>query len=200
MRLFEKIPDKLGHWLRSENAEFEICDIDLIAPLTYGTLPQKLMNGTRESILMALRYKQEFPKAVIAFSNPSQVGFADSDKIEYELKQKLLQGAPHVCARSCVNSVTEADSVCEAISFTPKRILVICGETHSLRVRLIWQKIFPKSLILIRTIPFAFEYQPDHPFWVERYAWRWLAVDIAAYVVTRVHGVDRMRSVVHTAG
>jgi hypothetical protein len=173
-------------------------NIDLIVPLSYATLPDRLTNGSRESLLKALHYKKMFPNAVFILSNPAHSGFTECDLREYELKKKLLADTPHMCAYASTNSIMEAEAIKTATQFAPKRILVICGEAHSRGTRLIWQKVFPDATILIRCIPYSYEHQGDHPFMIERYAWAWFLASIARHVLLLALGL-RIRNMQHRA-
>ena len=182
---------------KDEDDESSVHGIDLITPLSYTTLPSRLTNGTRESLLKALQYKKQFPGAVLAFSNPNHSGFRGCDARECELKKQLIGTVPNVRAGTCSNSIQEAEAVKAAIPFAPKAILVICGQAHSRSARIIWDTVFPDATVIIRCIPYACEYQADHPFGIERYAWPWFFASLARHALLHVLGIERMRSMKH---
>ena len=180
----------------------KIRDIDLIVPLSYSTLPHQLTAGTQIAAELAAFYqKDRFPGAPIAFTNAIHSEFPECDARERELKKKLLGSAwlvPDI--PSAHNSISEAEVIRASLesSLRPgSRILVICGEMHSRRVRYIWEKVFPEMKIIIRTFMVDFEYQKDHPALVERYRWVWIAGSIVGEWATRILGIERMRGARH---
>lgn len=189
--------DFLVSLLKSENDEVSVHNIDLIVPLSYASLPDRLTNGTRESFVEALRYKKRFPNAVFAFINVGTSGFAKSEDREYELKRWCLAELPHVCAGVANSSIEEAEAIRVAIP-AAWRILIICGEAHSAGARWIWEKIFPDATVIIRCMPYTCEYQEDHPFPIERYPWRWFFASLGRIVMLRLIGLQ-VRHIKHRA-
>ncbi len=189
---------------KDEDNELSVHDIDLIVPLSYATLASRLTNGSRRSLLKALQYKKRFPQATLVFSNPNHSGFDECDVREYELKKQLLDGVSHICAKTCSNSIQEAEAVRAAVQqISPRRILVICGEVHSRSARIIWREIFPEATILIRCVPYACEYQEDHPFWIERQAMRWFFASLVRQVLLSLPfrmGIEMLRNRHHRTG
>jgi hypothetical protein len=188
----------LVRWYKDEDSTDSVSGADLIVPLSYTTLRDRLTNGTHQGIMRAFVYARQLPQATLAFSNASHA-FPGSERVEYFAKKLYLLGIPHICAASCINSVQEAENIKAALPFSPKKILIVCGEVHSRSARIIWRQVFPDAEIRISCMPFAYEYQRDFPFFVERYAWIWFAASLAREVLLRTLGPERMRALKHNA-
>lgn len=174
-------------WWRVENQPIAP---DVLVPLSYTTLKNQLTRGSRESLLLAKHYANVFPQAKLVISNSAHTGFPKCTEVEYAFKKALLDGTPHTLAGAQVNSITEAEAIKAALGVEPKEILVVCGEIHARSVRWIWRRVFPNTRITIRCIPYWAEYQTDHPFFIERYAWPWFFAGIARYLLLLIVGMQ----------
>lgn len=173
--------------------------VDCIVPLSYTTLPHALTQGTQQSVLLAAHYARIFPSATVVVSDSAHTGFPHCADVEYAFKKELLDGIPHIRAGAQKNSITEAELVKAALGYEPKRILITCGAIHARSVRWIWRRTFPHAVILIRCMPYQAEYQRDHPFFIERYAWPWFFAGIARYLLLLIFGL-KLRNLHHRAG
>lgn len=182
---------------KDEDAEVDA--VDCIVPLSYTTLPHTLTRGTKESVLLAAHYAHLFPDATVVASDSAHTGFPHCTDVEYRFKKELFGSIPHIRAGAQTNSITEAEAIHAALGYEPKHILVICGEIHARSVRWIWRRIFPNTTISIRCMPYQAEYQKDHPFFIERYAWPWFFAGIARYFLLLIFGL-KLRHLQHHAG
>ncbi|MEK7499930.1 MAG: ElyC/SanA/YdcF family protein, partial [Patescibacteria group bacterium] len=167
---------------------------DVIVALTYGTLHKELAIATRNVLNETIDLWRIHPTAYIVFTNAMHC-FSDSAIKESNMKWFHLgfEAVPDEnileAEQFARNSIEEAQNIKHSLTdagLDPKRILVISGEIHSRRARLIWKRLFPKSEVRVYCIHYRHECQADHPLKISRSYWQQLLVSIAHYTVLRL--------------
>lgn len=151
--------------------------VNLIIPVSYGTTPRGLVVGTKRILGGAMYWGEVFKKAPIVFSCCEYL-FPGAAQVESGYKTDISKNypSPVIPSGTMNNSIQEAWVIKEKIkdnTLPHKVILVITGEIHSRSARFIWKKTFPQSVVIIRCIPWNFEFQANHPAILQRSAWRW---------------------------
>lgn len=184
------------HWfidrLKIDNTHRGITP-DIIVPSSYGTLPDRLTEGTREALLIAIHYCATSPRSVLAFGDVVHC-FPGSEAVENKLRLEIIRSSgvknKVVDAGPISSTVTEAAAVKDALGFAPKSILVIAGEIHSRSVDFIWRKTFPGAVVSVSCIPYECEVQSDHPLALERRLGTYILVSALREALCRVFGLD----------
>ena len=190
-------------------------DVDVIVPLSYAITTNKddriprLASGTIMSLRLAISLKKRFPEATLAFCNSSHSGLAGQGALESRLKTEILKslGLRYTEVYG-TNSIEEAEEICNLIeqgkirTEERPRILVVCGEGHARRARLVWKHVFRRAFqdteILFTCFPFKYEVDDDHAMPKQRNVWKWLFWTVAAYGAFRLFGVERFRKSSHS--
>jgi len=193
------------YW-KTENTKEEIrsADVELIVPISFTTLRNKLTFGTLVNVTTAVMYKVRFfPDARIAFSSCSYP-FNGAEHVEDELRTDICQnaGIKPIIAEPMVNTVDEAMNIREALNskgINPKCILIVTGELHSPSARYIWKKLFPDAKILISCIPHHMEIQPNHLVLDQRTMLKWVVSNIKREIALRLLPLSFVRKIQHKA-
>ena len=172
-----------------------VAEPDVITPLCYGCLEDRLADSTETILRRAAEYARRFPSAKIAFSNATHC-FLGCERRCSELKAAVLEDeglSPDriLEAEPMANSLQEAEAIrrrLEAASIHPERILVVTGQIHSRRARLVWKRAYPSSTIMLKTVEYLNECQPDHPVLLQRSYWKLFTMNVVHHAVLQVRG------------
>ncbi len=176
--------------------------VDVIVPISYTTLRDRLTDGTKANIERAIEYRINWhPNASIAFSSCSYP-FKGAEQVEDKLRAGMCrkEGIEPIIAEPMVNTVDEAMNIRDALNtqgIHPKCILIVTGELHSRSARYIWKKIFPEAQILITCIPHELEIQPDHIVLDQRVMWKWVLSNIKREIALRIIPLSWLRKIKH---
>lgn len=173
---------------------------DVILALSYAVKRDRLTTGTQKVLEQAIDYWKQFHGGIIAFANCSHC-YPGSERTEERLKYEILDQAgvsrfSVISSGPIVNTVTEAEVISRALKergLSPKRFLVVSGAAHSRSAEFIWEsmieKYFPGAELIVRAIPFGYEYQKDHPLLMQRGPLRWIVANIVRQIFLRVLGL-----------
>lgn len=176
----------------------------MIVTFSYGVLPDRLADATKEGLLEALQYANRFPRAVVAFATCTHC-FTGSEYVELGEKKKIIHEQSFPWSRVVVgapvqNTVTELRAIKTALTkrgVEPKEILLVVEAFHSRSARYITEKIFPGveiSLVYSNTTGC----QPDHPFSIQRHQWKYILVNVLRQIALRILGIEWMSTIVHS--
>ena len=177
----------------SEDAS--VTDPDVIAALCYGCLNDRLADSTETILRRAAEYARHFPQSRLTFSNATHC-FPGCESRCSELKAAVLQEegiAPDrvLEAEPMANSLQEAEAIrrrLDQASVQPRRILVVTGQIHSRRARLVWRRTYPSSTVMLKTVEYLNECQPDHPVLLQRSYWKLFTMNVVHHAVLQVPG------------
>ena len=206
---FPNLLDKLVRaWMQQDRTNvIAQKSVDLIVPVSYGTLPRQLALATFHNLQTAIWMKQKwFPEASIALSNCAYV-FPGAAEKEKELRGKVLRtrgilDKEVIWADEMNNTIQETQRIKEAIlgrGLKPRCILVITCAMHSRSAKYIWKKKFPGVEILVYANDWGYEAEPGHPTAIQRSYWLWFTGNIARQLFIRLLGLDRIGGMHHRA-
>jgi uncharacterized SAM-binding protein YcdF (DUF218 family) len=172
-----------------------VTEPEVIAPLCYGCLDDRLADSTETIVRRAAEYARKFPHARIAFSNATHC-FAGCEARCSEMKAAIFEEegiAPEriLEADPMANSLQEAEAIRRRLdhaSIRPRRILVVTGQIHSRRARLVWSRTYPSAAIMLKTVEYLNECQPDHPVLLQRSYWKLFTMNVVHHAVLQVPG------------
>lgn len=180
--LFEKEIFELliGAWKLNSNNNKDASFF--IVPLNYGMLAHnkelsflnlKVINEARE-------IAETLPHATVLIG-----AFTYSPDPEWEAAEKvrLLKGYTIRSIGPVESTVKEAVRTRKVLGFEPPSILIVAGETHSRSVKLVWEHYFPHSKILIHTVPYWAETEPDACMLFAQGKWVWLLANTSRHAV-----------------
>lgn len=155
---------------------------DVIAVPSMSAVVGRLSSGTRAFFLKALEVKKSYPEATIVYVtfDPTEVG-------EAEWKKQMAPDA--VFAGKPLTSVGEACLTKAVLPAEPRSIILVTGECHSRRAKLIWEKVFPKSKISVVTVPAEKEVDRESILLLLRRVGTCLAANIAGWLVLKFFGL-----------
>ncbi|HRH22689.1 MAG TPA: hypothetical protein PLB51_01705 [Candidatus Paceibacterota bacterium] len=167
---------------------------DLIVPVSYTTLRDRLTNATERITVVATEYQRMYPKAFVVMS-PCAYMFPGSANREWEYRKAIFETcqADIVRARVMNNSVEEVMAIVEVIKdrgIKNPHVLVVTGEMHMRAVKFIWKKIMPEARVSIKSVPYWYEYQPEHFGKRQRSAGMWVYASVVRQIILRTLGVD----------
>lgn len=190
-------------WSVPDKTIDELKEVNVIAPLSYGTLKEKLTQATENHLIRAIWLWKRHQNAVIIIGNAANC-FPGSEAVEERLKREILTraGIPENAILQDVikNTVTEAWSGKDLLKKALKRhdsIVVITGLLHSRSARYIWRKVFWGSKIYLYCPWDDIETQPDQIIFLLQSLWRWVFANVARQIFLRVFGLDRTSRFVH---
>lgn len=193
------------YWKKESGEEMEDTRADLIVPISYTTLQNRLTDATCANVELVLKLRKSwYPDARIAFSSCSYP-FPGAELVEDRLRTEMCRkaGVEPIVAAPMVNTVDEAMNIREAMmkhkGLYPQSILIVTGELHSPSAKYIWQELFPKARILIRCISYKLEIQPDHLVLDQRTMGKWILSNIKREVALRVLPLSVIRKIQHKA-
>ena len=186
-----RLPKFLINWWKSENSEREINNAvfsyQLIVPISYSTGRERLVKATEAIAHLAAKLVLKNTGAVVVLSN-CEYTFLGAEEVEWQFRRDLFAkyGVTAHRAGNMNSSVEEAQAISRCVAaykFPAKRILVVTGPMHSPSARLIWEQVMPDSDITITCIDSELEYQPDHPVFIQRTAWKWFFANVARQIL-----------------
>ena len=194
------------HWKTEDPfSEIRKANVDLIVPVSYTTLRDRLAIATEMNLKMALRYHVTVfrRKPKFAFSSCSYP-FSGAEMVEDRLKTGFCNrmDVVPIQAKPMMNTVDEAMRIKETLekrNFNPHCILLVTGVLHSPSARYIWEKLFPDARILISCTPREYEVQPDHMVFNQRKMWKWVLSNIKREIALRILPLSFVRTIRHTA-
>lgn|GEM_PF-4084720 len=167
--------------------------MDLTVAVTYTSLPSKLVDATLANLKGAIEFKLAFPETQIAFCCCESDGYPSTGagEAEYSFKTAILgvYGITPIVGRHIGNTIDEVMCLKEVFdnrNFRPARITICTGQLHSPSALLVWQMLFPSAEILVSTISYKYEIQPDHPVADQRTLARWIWSNIKRQAALRV--------------
>lgn len=176
--------------------ELRVTQEEIIIPISYSTHKRGLTAATLENLLRAMAIHMACPGSKLIHAT-CEYTFPGAAKTESFIKNDLFSVGGIVAnhAGTMNNSVQEARIIAlylAANNISHARILLVTGEMHSRSARLIWEKVFPKSKILIFCTPYLYEHEPNHPVYVQRGPWKWFAANVARHILLLTLGLDRV--------
>lgn len=177
---------------------------DVIVPICYGTLPERLAEGTEATLNQAIVLAQKYPQAMIAFGNAA-ICFPGSEVVESREKRRLLSeaGIPLerlVEAPAIYNSVTEAREIKAELArngIATQEIAIVAAEAHSRSVMYIYRRVFPHTLLSLVLVPFEVEYQKDHTVTLQTGPWYWIVANVLRQTALMFLGLDIVGGITH---
>ena len=168
---------------------------DLIIPIGYTTLRDRLADATRAAVEEAAEYWQLSPDAYVAFASASHA-FPGSDVVEslYKVELLLRAGIPvdrikyagpiTNTARECllIKKVLAADGI------KPKSIIAFADILHTRSVGWVLHRVFPDADIVVCCIA-ADAVQSDHPLPLQRTRIGWVATNFCRQLFFWVFGL-----------
>jgi hypothetical protein len=190
----------LRFWkVQSDYGRIEISHPDLIVPISFATLRDRLCNGTKANADLALQWAKKFSSSQVCFSSCSYP-FPGAEQVEDRLRGKIFKDGcvEPIVASSMINTVDEAIRIKDALderSIYPKVILIIDGEIHSRSAYYVYRKVFPNALVLVYCTPYNLEYQPDQIVESQRTLGSWLFSNIARQIALHVLPLSMIRKI-----
>jgi hypothetical protein len=154
---------------------------DLIVALSMGAVEGRLSNGTRAFFKKAIEVKASYPGAKLVF-----VSFDLTKVGEVRIKKQIAPDA--IFAGPAMDSIDEA-TLTKGLREKPRSVIVVTGECHSRRAKLIWGKVFPETKISIVSISAEKEIDQENVLGLLRRVDVCLATNIAGYLFVRLLGI-----------
>ncbi len=193
LTLLWRFEDTESHILSSE--------VDMIVPLTYGTLNSCLTCGTASTNKIALQFAIILRHAYVMCC-PCSRPHGDGGGYENAFRSSILRGLKSrlIVGQAVDNTVDEALMIRNALKakgLNPVTILLVSGEWHSRSARYVWEKVFPDCEILVTCIGHFEEVQENHPFDNQRSVFRWIIANVLRHLALRVLPLSVVRRINH---
>jgi hypothetical protein len=173
------------------------CGYDVVIPISYALNRDKsLPDATKKTFREAVWQAGRFGIPIIWAS--SNFLFQGSKSIEDQAKKSFLksiqsQKIDFIIAGGITNSITEAQSVKKALyskSIRHKKMIIVCDWPHARSIQLIWQKVFPESEIIIKSVDA--EWNNAHGIVFQRSLFRWFVACLIRHTALILFGVARL--------
>lgn len=178
-------------------------DPDAIVAICYGTLQDRLADGTMATLDMAIVQLRKYPNAQLVAGN-ADICFPGSDAFENREKRRILAGAgiapDRILTHVINNTVTEGLGTNAALAnadIACREVLIIAAEAHSRSVMYIFRRTLPAARLSLMLVPFRVEYQPDHTVTLQTGPWYWIAANVARQIALWTLGLTRVGRVRH---
>lgn len=187
------LPQLVSLW-RVSNTEEEIVQAnpDVIVPICYGTMRERLTRATEQNFIRALEWGRQFPEAIIFYGNCPYV-FPGAEVFEERFKRQIIERMrlqSHVVRfgdlQNSFGEGFQGRAKFRELGIRPRSILLVTGEIHSRDARYIWRKLNPQAKVPVSTIPYLLEAEPKHPVKAQKTHWGW------------VRAVPKRRALIHT--
>lgn len=171
-------------------------------PLGYGLLRRhRLPDAAEKTLQEAVRIASRC-QAPLAWAS-SNYFWPGCEEEENRLKTQEVNAlgltSKPIIAEGITNTVTEAQSIREAVTGTgyellSKTIVVVTDWPHARSARKIWRKVCPESIIIVVSIEGKWE--KSHPAFFQRSELRWLLINLVRHVGLTIFGM-KFVSLIH---
>jgi hypothetical protein len=151
--------------------------VDFIALLSFASTPNRLTNGSRETVNLTVRLADQYPNAFVIGGT-----YFDNSKPDVERSEKeRILGERFIWVGPVTSTTDEYMAIVKEAqkrNLGTDRIIVVDESYHSIRARIVWNYYLPEARLSFQLISGSDAADRENPMPLQRNSATWLLVNL----------------------